>query len=139
MYICTYTDIHAHAEKHVHIHRYTCTHRNMCIYTHMHIYTYTCIHIYICIYTHMHTYTHIHVHINTCTYTPNSLDTSGRWTDRHTQQPCSEGALRRTLSSLSALLIRGGYYYGPETTWLKNVVLKRGVEICVCVSCLYVH
>ena len=53
------------------------------------------------------------------------LDGSGRWTHAMTGEAASDDDLRRALSALSGLLIRGGYYHGRETTWIKNVYLGK--------------
>ena len=62
------------------------------------------------------------------TYTSNvevQLDGSGRWTHAITGDTASDDDLRQALSALSGLLVRGGYYHGKETTWLKDVQMGR--------------
>jgi hypothetical protein len=53
------------------------------------------------------------------------LDGSGRWTHAITGDAASDDDLRRVLSALSGLLVRGGYYHGRETTWLKDVYMGK--------------
>ena len=53
------------------------------------------------------------------------LDGSGRWTHAITGEAASDDDMRRALSAVSGLLIRGGYYHGRETTWIKNVYLGK--------------
>eukprot|EP00960_Hanusia_phi_P059743 764275-Hanusia_phi.AAC.1 len=48
------------------------------------------------------------------------------WTHAVSQAPCSDEELLLTLSSLSGLLVRGGYYYGPEMSWIKVKAVERG-------------
>ena len=62
------------------------------------------------------------------TYSSNvevQLDGSGRWTHAMTGETASDDDMKRVLSSLSGLLIRGGYYHGRETTWLKDVYVGK--------------
>ena len=62
------------------------------------------------------------------TYSSNvevQLDGSGHWTHAITGDTASDDDVRRTLSSLSGLLVRGGYYHGPETTWIKDVYMGK--------------
>jgi len=53
------------------------------------------------------------------------LDGSGRWTHAITGETAGDDDLRRSLSALSGLLIRGGYYHGRETTWIKDVYMGK--------------
>ena len=53
------------------------------------------------------------------------LTASPEWVDGVTGEPCGEDSLRMVLSSLSSLKIRGGYYAGRETTWIKGITLRR--------------
>ena len=50
------------------------------------------------------------------------LDMSGNWT-MESGRPADEATLRHVLSTASRLLIRGGYYRGNETAFLRSVEL----------------
>jgi len=50
------------------------------------------------------------------------LDTTGNWT-MESGRPADEATLHHVLSTASRMLIRGGYYRGNETAYLKSVEL----------------
>jgi len=53
------------------------------------------------------------------------LEGGGEWQHALTGEACTDHEIKRALSSLSGLLIRGGYYHGKETTWVRDVSLHR--------------
>ena len=52
----------------------------------------------------------------------------GGWEHTETGEPASRLAMLRTLSSLSALKIRGSLYFGHEYSYLKSVSMTKGVR-----------
>mmetsp|Transcript_14000 Transcript_14000/g.21785 ORF Transcript_14000/g.21785 Transcript_14000/m.21785 type:complete len:285 (-) Transcript_14000:172-1026(-) len=56
------------------------------------------------------------------------LSEEGGWVDTESGESASRLALIRTLSSLTGLKIRGSYYHGHEYSFLKDVILSKGIK-----------
>jgi len=56
------------------------------------------------------------------------LSEDGGWVDTETGESASRLAILRTLSTLTDLKIRGSYYHGHEYSFIRDVILTKGVK-----------